>query len=100
MKKLFEYIYLWYVEILPTCDCVIHAIDKKRHHRLTLIERFKVWIHKFTCIWCTRYEKQMNLLNRAFDKLSSHLEKEPAPNQQLNDRFKEELKNKIKENLN
>jgi len=59
-----------------SCKDVSHLTTQALDRRLTLSERWGVWLHLRICAACRRFNRQMTLLRQAMRRLR---QQEPAP---------------------
>lgn len=47
---------------LPSCEAITASLSRSMDEPLSLPERIRVKLHFLICLWCRRYERQMNML--------------------------------------
>jgi hypothetical protein len=47
---------------LKPCQAMIPLISQSQERRLNPLERLKLRLHLWVCVWCARYLKQIELL--------------------------------------
>ena len=72
-------------------------IDKKATSRLTFREMIELRIHLYGCSFCRIYKKQSRMINEMVQELFRSAMK---PGVKLDEKFKNELQERIEEELN
>jgi hypothetical protein len=83
--------------IIYNCKQATFLIDKKATSRLSLRERIELWIHLYGCSFCRIYKKQSRMINEMVQELFRSSTK---PEIKLDENFKNELQERIEEELN
>jgi hypothetical protein len=79
------------MSMMPSCEEVTRLKSDSMDSKLGLKKRFLVRFHMLFCKWCRRYEKQLELIRRASNKLKD------SSDISLNPETKERFKNLLKE---
>jgi hypothetical protein len=77
-----------------SCEDATCLISKKLHQKLTVKERIKLTLHLWSCKFCSRFERQINYLNRVIRHL-----KHDADNGIINFPMTEDIRTQIDEKL-
>ncbi|WP_421751163.1 hypothetical protein [Croceimicrobium sp.] len=77
--------------LILSCKDASSLIQKKEEGKLGLIQGLQLRVHLSVCVFCRHYEKQSGRINEFIDQYF----KDRKP--QAQEKFKEELKSKIRE---
>ncbi|MEO8405417.1 MAG: hypothetical protein ABI480_12505 [Chitinophagaceae bacterium] len=83
-------------KIIYNCKKATLLIEKKQMTPLTLGEKMELKLHLAGCSVCRTFERQSILIN---NHIKSLFQSAPKSESKLNDQFKSDLQNKIKEKL-
>jgi hypothetical protein len=93
-----NYIIMSYLKkIIYNCKQATFLIDKKATSRLTFREMIELRIHLYGCSFCRIYKKQSRMINEMVQELFRSAFK---PGKKLDENFKNELQERIEEELN
>jgi hypothetical protein len=65
--------------ITPHCREVARLTSEQRDHPLPLGVRMRLGLHRAFCKWCTRYARQLDLLQEAAHRFPEHLDEIAGP---------------------
>ena len=82
--------------ILSSCKRATFLIEKQQFKALSLNEQLKLKMHLAVCSWCRIYERQSKNIQLL---MSSVFKQSAAQTKQLDEAFKNKLKNLIKRKL-
>ncbi len=49
----------------PNCDELVRLASESLERKLSMKERFQLFLHHIACIWCKRYEGQLQTIHEA-----------------------------------
>ncbi len=84
-------------KIIYNCKQATFLIDKKATSRLSFRETIELHIHLYGCSFCRIYKKQSRMINEMVQALFRDAMK---PGARLDEKFKNELQERIEEELN
>jgi hypothetical protein len=58
----------------PNCREVVRLLSQSMEVKLPVTTRIKIRFHYLICIWCYRYEKQLQALRRISSSLPEHVD--------------------------
>jgi len=80
----------------PKCRDVIKLLSQSMEVKLPITTRIKLRFHYLVCVWCQRYEKQLQALRKLASSLPEHVNS--CSPEILSDLSKERLKQALREN--
>jgi hypothetical protein len=84
-------------KIIHNCKQATFLVDKKATSRLSFREMIELRIHLYGCSFCRIYKKQSRVINEMVQELFHSSMKRDS---KLNEEFKNELQERIEEELN
>lgn len=99
MKKLFRYIFLKFVEILPPCQRIVKNIDTSLVDKIGFWDKLLIRMHLVTCPWCTRYHQQTHIIENALSDLSEKQESLPLEKREMSQERRQNIQQRILEEL-
>ncbi|WP_158861530.1 hypothetical protein [Lunatibacter salilacus] len=82
-------------KMLLSCKEATFLIEKKSVHRLSVVERFRLYFHVKLCLVCNLYQHQSKTIEKAINKW---VNTEGNPNDILPKKVKDQIVEKITEN--
>ncbi|GAB2987928.1 hypothetical protein GCM10027049_30170 [Mucilaginibacter puniceus] len=83
--------------IIYNCKQATYLIEKQQIGKITLREKVQLHIHLYGCSICKLFNKQSSMINAMIKQLLNNTH---SPEIKLEEGFKNDLQNKIEEELN
>jgi len=84
--------------LMLSCKKASSLIEKKLDFKLSVAERFQLYMHTSMCEACRAYEKQSNDMDSILnDHIHTHSDSSKPSEEKLSDDFKTQMINKLKE---
>lgn len=77
-----------------TCEQASSLIVQKKENKLSLNQRFRLWMHLLMCDACRRFNIQNEWLDKQLHRLA-HTSESHAHAHTMSEKAKEELRNKL-----
>ena len=83
----------WLLRRLPTCKQIAPLMSQSLDRRLSLLERIKLKLHLWICIWCVWYLEHLHVMKDAIELRAAKVEENGnSSGQSLSTEARERLK--------
>lgn len=97
MNRFKLFILGWLALPLPPCEEITKTLSAARDRKLSFRERILTRLHLFTCVWCRRYIRQIDFVDKAVQKLAVSAEREIPPKNLLSPESRKRIRRALEE---